>query len=75
MHGISEKFTEGKDGLNLILSSKKTCFDKNGVGYKCYILHNKDFNIPVFECKFLNKFGHLESFCFAKLRRSKENTS
>lgn len=48
-------------GYKHVRSSNSVCHDR------------KKFNRPIFKCEFCNKFGHLEPFCYAKLRGSKWN--
>lgn len=58
LHETIEKFTKGKNKLDLILSSQRNSFNRNGVGYKpnrslnnsCY--DRKKYNHPIFKCKF-----------------------
>lgn len=68
-------FTKGKEYL--MLSIQIPSLYKNGLGFKpdrtsSKCLNNKK-NCPFYKCFNYNKLGHLETFYFDKLKRSKGN--
>lgn len=71
LHETLEKFTKGKNNIDLLLSNIRVSFNKNSVGYEqIKPLNNvwhakKKSNCPLFKGKLYNKLIHLEPFCDA----------
>lgn len=78
LHETLSKFTKGKENIDLILSSQKTCLNKNGLGFKRDKTHNKGLNhkkknCTVYKGSYYNKFGNLEPFYFDTMKRYKDS--
>lgn len=71
------KFTNGKENLELVLSSQRPSVNKSGLGFKSNKMPSKGLNRKknqsIYKCTHYKKFGYLEPLCFDKLKRSKGN--
>lgn len=78
LHKTLSKFTQGEEKLNLNLSSQRPSLNKDGLGFKKERNPSKDIDhkkkkLPIYKCTHCKRVGHLEPFCFNKLKISKGN--
>lgn len=75
---IPRKVYPREKNLNLILSIKKSSINKNVLGFKKdkksrNNIDHKGKKRLVYKCTHCKRLGHLEPFCFDKLKRCKGN--
>lgn len=82
LHNTLDKFTKGRDNLNLILGSQMVSYNKFGLIYEptinaksfSKICHaNSTTKCNMVRCKYCNKNDHVTLFCFVRKSHESKN--